>query len=106
MRASIDWSLAMASTSDTLFPDRDALELGQLRRDRSRPLNLGDRLPGTSTQCVLTPDGTDAIAQVSPGSRALWGVTPETVHDELTLPWAAIHPDGVQGMHEAIECQA
>ena len=72
----------MVPTSDIPPTDRDPLELEQLRRDQARLQDLGENLPGAMFQYLLKPDRTDAIAYMSPGSMALWGVTPQEAQDD------------------------
>ncbi|MCS4433018.1 PAS domain S-box protein [Aquiflexum gelatinilyticum] len=59
--------------------DRKAAEL--------RHQSLADNLPGVVFQYLLFPDGTDALRNVSKGSKKIWEYSPEEVMDDVHLVW-------------------
>jgi len=74
-----------------------------LRRSENRLATLTNNVPGAVYRYVVHPDGTDEMLYVSPGSRDIWELAPETVMEDVGRTWAMVHPDDVSEMQASVQ---
>jgi PAS domain S-box-containing protein len=67
---------------------------------------LASQLPGVVYQYKLRPDGTSCFPYASEGIRDIYRVTPEQVREDASEVFAALHPDDVLAVSDAIQVSA
>ncbi|HIE01555.1 MAG TPA: response regulator [Thiotrichaceae bacterium] len=72
-----------------------------LQRSNTRYQNLAANIPTMIYQSVHYPDGSQHFLYVSPASRKLYGLEPETLIDNSSLVQEAVHPDDRAVLDEA-----
>ncbi|GAB4212397.1 MAG: hypothetical protein OHK0012_06550 [Synechococcales cyanobacterium] len=81
--------------------DRKQREL-HLNDQANRLRILTENIPAAIFRYLLRPDGSEAILELSPGSRDLWEVDPQVVEQDIHVLWAMIHPEDIPAMRDSI----
>jgi PAS domain S-box-containing protein len=67
---------------------------------------VASRVPGVVFQLLLRPDGGGGFPYVSEGVRALYGLTPESLRDDLSPLAALIHPEDIRRVRRGLKRSA
>ncbi|MGF1459645.1 MAG: PAS domain S-box protein [Leptolyngbyaceae cyanobacterium] len=74
-----------------------------LRQSETRFQSLAANMPGIICRYHQTPDGSSYFSYVSPGSRTLWELEPETVYADASQAWALVHPDDLREFRQSMK---
>jgi len=74
-----------------------------LKESEARFQRLAANMPGVIYRYSQGPDGSDRFTYVSPGSQALWELSPAAVYADANRVWALLPPDAVAGFRTSIQ---
>ncbi|MEO1527037.1 MAG: PAS domain-containing protein [Planctomycetota bacterium] len=78
----------------TDITERKAEELKQSEA-QSQLRDMTENVPGVISRIVVSPDGSQRVAYVSPRVRELFGLDPDALSEDISHVWSRIHPDDV-----------
>lgn len=81
--------------------DRKKME-EELKESEARFRTLAANIPGVILRYILYPDGRDDILYISPGSKDLWGISPEEALADVKSLWQRCVPDGLPSLQESV----
>ena len=67
---------------------------------------MAESLPGALFRYLVTPDGEEKIAYMSPGCAALWEVDNHTIEHHVAALWAMVDDHDIKGFRASIRASA
>jgi PAS domain S-box-containing protein len=77
-----------------------------LRESEARFQRLATNVPGVICRYLLYANGPERMPYISPSSRSLFELEPETVQQDVGALWALIHPEDIYSLREIIAVSA
>jgi predicted ATPase/signal transduction histidine kinase len=106
VQAAISLENAQLYQRTQVYAERLEQSLAQLQASESRFQQVAANVPGMIYQFQLSPTGETSFPYVSNGSREIYGLAPEAIQANASLPFVAVEPTQALALQDSIQASA